>query len=47
MVHQPDRDRNWRSWLVRTAEREAWALGRRERRQIGFAEFDRATADVP
>src|SRR4051794_24705317 len=47
MTHQPDRDRNWRSWLVRTAEREAWALSRREHRQIGFTEFDRATANVP
>src|SRR4051794_22548304 len=47
MSHQPDRDRNWRSWLTRTAEREAWALSRREQRQIGFKDFDRATADVP
>ena len=23
---QPDRDRNWRAWLVTTAEREAWRL---------------------
>lgn len=23
---QPDRDRNWRGWLVRTAQREAWSL---------------------
>jgi DNA-directed RNA polymerase specialized sigma24 family protein len=45
--HQPDRDRNWQGWLVRTAEREAWALSRREQRQIGFKEFDRATANVP
>ena len=26
MRHQPDRDRNWRGWLVTTAEREAWRL---------------------
>jgi DNA-directed RNA polymerase specialized sigma24 family protein len=26
LQHQPDRDRNWRAWLVRTAEREAWRL---------------------
>lgn len=27
--HQPDRDRNWRGWLMTTAERELW-------RQYGF-----------
>jgi DNA-directed RNA polymerase specialized sigma24 family protein len=26
LQHQPDRDRNWRAWLVTTAEREAWRL---------------------
>ena len=26
ICHQPDRDRNWRSWLITTAEREAWRL---------------------
>jgi len=26
MRHQPDRDRNWRAWLLTTAEREAWRL---------------------
>ncbi len=26
--HQPDRDRNWRGWLFRTAQREAWRLQR-------------------
>jgi RNA polymerase sigma factor (sigma-70 family) len=26
LQHQPDRDRNWRAWLVKTAEREAWRL---------------------
>ena len=24
--YQPDRDRNWRAWLYRTAQREAWRL---------------------
>jgi DNA-directed RNA polymerase specialized sigma24 family protein len=24
MEHQPDRERNWRGWLFRTAHREAW-----------------------
>src|SRR5262245_55270545 len=31
MEHQPDRDLNWRGWLFRTAQREAWRL----QRQIG------------
>jgi DNA-directed RNA polymerase specialized sigma24 family protein len=26
LQHQPDRDRNWRAWLVTMAEREAWRL---------------------
>jgi len=24
--HQPDRKRDWRAWLFKTAQREAWAL---------------------
>src|SRR5919202_6485508 len=28
LEHQPDRDRNWRGWLFRVAQREAWALNR-------------------
>src|SRR3954454_10726219 len=32
--YQPDRSRNWRSWLFRTAEREAWRI---ERRATGHA----------
>jgi hypothetical protein len=28
MERQPDRERNWRGWLFRTAEREAWRLTR-------------------
>jgi DNA-directed RNA polymerase specialized sigma24 family protein len=28
MEHQPDRDRNWRGWLFRTGQREAWRLQR-------------------
>lgn len=47
MDHQPARDGNWQGRLFRTAQLEAWALSRRERRQIGFTEFDRATANVP
>src|SRR5688500_10716447 len=26
MRRQPDRDRNWRAWILTTAEREAWRL---------------------
>jgi DNA-directed RNA polymerase specialized sigma24 family protein len=26
--YQPDRDQNWRGWLFRTAQREAWRLSR-------------------
>src|SRR5215211_1905688 len=26
--HQPDRNREWRAWLFRTAQREAWHLDR-------------------
>jgi DNA-directed RNA polymerase specialized sigma24 family protein len=26
--HQPDHDRDWRAWLFKTAQREAWALDR-------------------
>jgi hypothetical protein len=33
---RPDRDRNWRSWLITTAEREVWRLTHQEGRTIGF-----------
>lgn len=33
LVHQPDRDRNWRAWLFRVAQREAWMLDRGGRRE--------------
>jgi DNA-directed RNA polymerase specialized sigma24 family protein len=29
--HQPDRDGEWKAWLVRTAQREAWRLHRAAR----------------
>jgi DNA-directed RNA polymerase specialized sigma24 family protein len=32
LQHQPDRGRNWRAWMVTTAEREAWRLNRAEAR---------------
>jgi len=31
---QPDRERNWRGWLVRTAQREAWRLTAAERSHV-------------
>jgi hypothetical protein len=33
---QPDRDGNWRAWLVTTAQREAWKLDGKERGHVGF-----------
>src|SRR4051794_12014034 len=38
---QPDRERNWRSWLITTAEREAWRLRRPEAKTLSF-EFETA-----
>src|SRR5215217_9571140 len=35
--HQPDRDREWRAWLFRTAQREAWAL---DQARHGTRSFD-------
>jgi RNA polymerase sigma factor (sigma-70 family) len=32
MQWQPDRERNWRGWLITTAEREAWRLRHEEAR---------------
>ena len=29
--HQPDRNREWRAWLFRTAQREAWILDQKRR----------------
>jgi DNA-directed RNA polymerase specialized sigma24 family protein len=34
LLHQPDRDRNWKAWLVRTAQREAWSLDRGSRKLL-------------
>jgi DNA-directed RNA polymerase specialized sigma24 family protein len=52
LVHQPSRDRNWRSWLIRTAEREAWLLHRREGRADlrafdGDVQMSRTDVSVP
>jgi RNA polymerase sigma factor (sigma-70 family) len=37
--HQPDRNREWRAWLFRTAQREAWILDGK-RREMGPFEDD-------
>jgi DNA-directed RNA polymerase specialized sigma24 family protein len=40
LQHQPDRDRNWRGWLFRTAQRQAWALEAQSRELQPLREFD-------
>jgi RNA polymerase sigma factor (sigma-70 family) len=37
LQHQPDRDRNWRAWLVTTAEREAWRLCAADARNLSLS----------
>ena len=39
---QPDRERNWRAWLITTAEREAWRLRREEAKTLSFETRRRA-----
>jgi len=34
MQRQPEREENWRAWLCVVAEREAWAIERKLRREI-------------
>lgn len=34
--HQPDRNREWRAWLFRTAQREAWLLDGKRREMRPF-----------
>jgi RNA polymerase sigma factor (sigma-70 family) len=45
MRYQPDRERNWRGWLFRSAEREAWRLEREVRadRPLRTSEDERKT----
>jgi RNA polymerase sigma factor (sigma-70 family) len=47
--NQPDRDRNWRGWLFRVAQREAWVLDRARRETVHFrgAVQDDADRGVP
>src|SRR3954469_15796612 len=44
LEHQPDRDHNWRGWLFRTAQRQAWLLeGERQHTSLRVTE----TSHVP
>jgi hypothetical protein len=50
MRHQPDRDRNWRAWMLTTAEREAWRLREIEASHLSLSVDDDETPvawDVP
>src|SRR3954447_5381750 len=39
--YQPDRSRNWRSWLFRTAQRQAWLLESKARDHTALRSFER------
>jgi DNA-directed RNA polymerase specialized sigma24 family protein len=44
MERQPDRNRNWRGWLFRVAQRETWRLAReRNSIPIGDADYEPGT----
>jgi hypothetical protein len=34
LQHQPDRNRGWRKWLIRTAQRQAWLIDHETRSQL-------------
>jgi len=36
LAHQPDRERHWKGWLFRTAQREAWRLDRQRHEALGM-----------
>jgi RNA polymerase sigma factor (sigma-70 family) len=38
--YQPDRERNWRKWMITTAEREAWRLHRAEAGHMSLSRTD-------
>ena len=40
MRHQPDRDRNWRAWMLTTAKREAWRLRQIEASHLSLSVDD-------
>jgi len=36
LAYQPDRERHWKGWLFRTAQREAWRLDRQRHEALGM-----------
>src|ERR1700754_1164834 len=44
--YQPSRERNWRGWLYRTAQRQAWLLAREERETLPLSGLDTAANDA-
>jgi DNA-directed RNA polymerase specialized sigma24 family protein len=40
MEHQPDRDRNWKSWLITTAKRQAWLIEDQAHAQLADEHFE-------
>src|ERR671937_2874531 len=47
LEHQPDRERSWRGWLFRVAQREAWALARDRRTAVHITDPDERAGGVP
>jgi hypothetical protein len=47
LVHQPDRDQEWQGSLFRTAQREAWALLRKDRRASLHFSQERELGGLP
>ena len=45
LQHQPDRDRGWRGWLLRTAQRQAWLIEHETRSQIPDALIETCADD--
>lgn len=43
--YQPDRERNWRGWLFRVAQYEAWSLDRAERSTVHLRASERDEAE--
>jgi DNA-directed RNA polymerase specialized sigma24 family protein len=40
LEHQPNRDENWRGWLFRTAQRQAWLLEGQARENLPLRSFE-------
>ncbi len=45
LQHQPDRDRGWRSWLIQTAQRQAWLIEHEARSQTPDALIENQADD--